>query len=132
MAFFWEYLNHSWERALKHSDEHALKNWVEFLDSAERDRQRDRIIAWRDRVSGDNFAVNAGEYEYYRRTSGFLWRIPDATCTHKARDHQYLYNLEKYGHKVYTRRDKASLSTAQQEVERRVTSGELGPLSPLE
>lgn len=45
---------------------------------------------------------------------------------------QYLYNLEVYGHKQYTRRDQAQLQAAQKSVEARVASGELGPLSPLE
>ena len=45
---------------------------------------------------------------------------------------QYLYNLEVYGHKQYSRRDKSDLEAAQVAVEARVASGELGPLSPLE
>lgn len=45
---------------------------------------------------------------------------------------QYLYNLEIYGHKQYSRRNKAELEAAQVAVEARAASGELGPLSPLE
>ena len=45
---------------------------------------------------------------------------------------QYLYNLEVYGHKQFSRRDKSDLEAAQVAVESRVASGELGPLSPLE
>lgn len=44
---------------------------------------------------------------------------------------QYLYNLEIYGHKQYTRRDKSELAVAQAAVEARAASGDLGPLSPL-
>jgi len=29
-----------------------------------------RIIAWKDRVTPDNFAVNSEEPEYYRRSAG--------------------------------------------------------------
>lgn len=45
---------------------------------------------------------------------------------------QYLYNLEVYGHKQYTRRDKGAIAAAQSAVNSRVNTGELGPLSPLE
>lgn len=45
---------------------------------------------------------------------------------------QYLYNLEVYGHKEYSRRDKSELAAAQNKVEDRAATGELGPLSPLE
>lgn len=45
---------------------------------------------------------------------------------------QYLYNLEVYGHKQFTRREKSELSKAQSAVESRVISGALGPLSPLD
>ena len=31
---------------------------------------RSRIIAWKDRVGPDNFAVNSEEAEYYRRSAG--------------------------------------------------------------
>lgn len=31
---------------------------------------RSRIIAWKDRVTPDNFAVNSEEPEYYRRSAG--------------------------------------------------------------
>jgi hypothetical protein len=45
---------------------------------------------------------------------------------------QYLYNLEVYGHKQYTRRDKADVARAQAAVDSRVSTGDLGPLSPLD
>jgi len=45
---------------------------------------------------------------------------------------QYLYNLEVYGHKEYTRRDKSELEQAQSKVDSRAATGDLGPLSPLE
>ena len=44
---------------------------------------------------------------------------------------QYLYNLEVYGHTIYTRRDKAELEAAQKKVNARAASGEIGPLSPI-
>ncbi|GAX74487.1 hypothetical protein CEUSTIGMA_g1936.t1 [Chlamydomonas eustigma] len=131
MSFIFELLQHTWSKTIKDADKEDLKNWQGFLESAEKDRERDRIIAWKDRTTPDNFAVNSEEPEYYRRTAGFLWRIKDATGTHKARNHQYLYNLEVFGHKQYTRRDPAAIAAAQAEVEARVSKGELGPLSPL-
>lgn len=127
MSFFLEYLQYSWASAAKDYDAQDLAAWTKFLDTAEKDRQRDRIIAWRDRVTGDNYAVNAEQPEYYRRSAGFVWRVPDTSGKNKARNHQYLYNLEVYGHKQYSRRDKADLAKAQSAVDDR-----LGPLSPLE
>ncbi len=44
---------------------------------------------------------------------------------------QYMYNLQAFGHRTYTRRDPAELSAAQKSVESRVATGELGGLSPL-
>lgn len=132
MSFIFEMLTHSWSQATKGSDKHDLENWQDFLDKTERDRQRDRIIAWKDRTTPDNYAVNSEESEYYRRSAGFVWRVRDPTGAHKARNHQYLYNLEVYGHKQYTRRDQAQLEAAQRAVDARASSGELGPLSPLE
>ena len=45
---------------------------------------------------------------------------------------QYLFFLKLYGHKHFSRRDRAELAAAQQAVASKVQSGELGPLSPLE
>lgn len=132
MSFVNEFIQGSWALRTRDYDSNDLKNWLNFVETAEKDRQRDRILAWKDRVTDDNYAANAGVSEYYRRTAGFLWRIPDETGKHKARDHQYLYNLEVYGHKTYTRRTADDLSKAQASVSARVVSGELGPLSPLE
>lgn len=132
MSFVAEYLQGSWAARTKDYDSKDLQTWLNFVEAAEKDRQRDRIIAWKDRVADDNYAVNAGQSEYYRRTAGFVWRIADESGKHKARDHQYLYNLEVYGHKQYTRRDATELGKAQAAVSSRVVSGELGPLSPLE
>uniref|UniRef100_A0A6U2FFM1 Uncharacterized protein n=1 Tax=Chlamydomonas euryale TaxID=1486919 RepID=A0A6U2FFM1_9CHLO len=132
MAFVFEMLTHAWGAATRDADRKDLENWQGFLDATERDRQRDRIIAWKDRTTPDNFAVNSEEPEYYRRSAGFVWRIKDPSGTHKARNHQYLYNLEVYGHKEYTRRDKSELEQAQSKVDSRAATGDLGPLSPLE
>lgn len=130
MSFLFEYINHAWGSAAKSYDSADLAAWTQFLEAAEKDRQRDRIISWKDRTTLDDYAVNAEQPEYYRRSAGFVWRVKDSTGTHRARNHQYLYNLEVYGHKVFTRRDKADLVAAEQAVASK--AAELGPLSPLE
>mmetsp|Transcript_19437 Transcript_19437/g.40665 ORF Transcript_19437/g.40665 Transcript_19437/m.40665 type:complete len:133 (-) Transcript_19437:148-546(-) len=132
MSFVFEMLTNAWGAATKDADNNDLANWHSNLDAQEKDRQRDRIIAWKDRVTPDNFAVNTEEPEYYRRSAGFVWRIKDPSGMHKARNHQYLYNLEVYGHKEYTRRDASELAAAQATVDSRAAIGNLGPLSPLE
>lgn len=132
MSFLFEYLNALWASNREGADKADQANWEGFMDSIEKDRQRDRIIAWKDRVTPDNFAVNSEEAEYYRRSAGFVWRIKDPSGTHKARNHQYLYNLDMYGHKEYKRRDKGDLEAAQKKVDARAASGELGPISPLQ
>mmetsp|Transcript_18567 Transcript_18567/g.39856 ORF Transcript_18567/g.39856 Transcript_18567/m.39856 type:complete len:132 (+) Transcript_18567:106-501(+) len=131
MSFVFEYLQGAFGRAQAGYDQKDVENWSNFLQQADRDRQRDRLVLWRDRTTTDDFAAS-GDSEYYRRTAGFVWRYKDVTGKHQARNHQYLYNLEVYGHRQYTRRDKADLQAAEQSVQARVVSGELGPLSPLE
>mmetsp|Transcript_13886 Transcript_13886/g.24340 ORF Transcript_13886/g.24340 Transcript_13886/m.24340 type:complete len:133 (+) Transcript_13886:113-511(+) len=132
MAFVGEYLTYLWSRKLPAYDVADLKAWNEFVDGAEKDRQRDRILGWRDRVANDDYAVNSEESEYYRRSAVFAWRIKDPTGKHKARSHQYLYNLEVHGHNVPSRRDKVELAAAQVAVNEKAAVGQLGPLSPLE
>lgn len=41
MSFIFELLTNSWARAIKDSDKEDLKNWQGFLDSKEKDRQRE-------------------------------------------------------------------------------------------
>mmetsp|Transcript_9814 Transcript_9814/g.24473 ORF Transcript_9814/g.24473 Transcript_9814/m.24473 type:complete len:133 (-) Transcript_9814:542-940(-) len=132
MSFVTEFIQGTWAARTRDYDSKDLKAWLDFTEQAEKDRQRERILGWKDRVSGDNYAVNAEEPEYYRRTAGFVWRIKDDSGKHKARNHQYLYNLEVYGHKQVSRRDTTELSKAQAAVASRVIAGDLGPLSPLD
>uniref|UniRef100_A0A7S3RAY3 Uncharacterized protein n=1 Tax=Dunaliella tertiolecta TaxID=3047 RepID=A0A7S3RAY3_DUNTE len=132
MSFLKEYLGWKWSEGASDYDAKDLKAWNDYLQSAEKDRQRDRIISWRDFVTTDNATVSTEDPHYYRRTAGFVWRIKDESGKHKARNHSYLYNLELHGHKQYTRRDKKELEAMQQEVNARVATGQLGPLNPLE
>ncbi|EFJ45943.1 hypothetical protein VOLCADRAFT_105741 [Volvox carteri f. nagariensis] len=129
MAFILEYLSYAWNK--NNDDAASYKEWTEFLDVAEKDRRRDRIIAWRERVMYDDYAVNSEEPIVYKRTAGFVWREVDHTGKHKNRNHTYLYNLHSFGHRVYTRRDPAEIAAAAKSVEDRVSQGELGGLSPL-
>ena len=41
MSFVFEFLQHSWAQKRKSSDAEDLKNWQGFLDSMEKDRQRE-------------------------------------------------------------------------------------------
>ncbi|GFR51650.1 hypothetical protein Agub_g14082, partial [Astrephomene gubernaculifera] len=129
MAFLLDYFAYQWEK--QNNDADSYKEWSEFLDVAEKDRRRDRIIAWRERVMYDDYAVNAEEPIVYKRTAGFVWREVDHTGTHKNRNHTYMYNLKSFGHKMYSRRDTAELTAAEKAVAERVRKGELGGLSPL-
>ncbi|KXZ43901.1 hypothetical protein GPECTOR_78g89 [Gonium pectorale] len=129
MAFILDYLAYTWEK--NNSDAASYKEWADFLDVAEKDRQRDRIIAWRDRVMYDDYAVNSEEPIVYKRTAGFVWREVDPTGKAKNRNHTYMYNLKAFGHRQYSRRDASELAAAEQAVAQRVSKGELGGLSPL-
>lgn len=129
MAFLLDYFAYLWDK--NNDDAASYKEWQQFLDVAEKDRRRDRIISWRERTMYDDYAANAEEPIIYKRTAGFVWRQVDPTGTHKNRNHTYMYNLQTFGHRTYTRRDPAELSAAQNSVESRVATGELGGLSPL-
>ena len=41
MSFVFEFLQHSWAQKIRSSDAEDLKNWQGFLDSKEKDRQRE-------------------------------------------------------------------------------------------
>jgi hypothetical protein len=41
MAFLYEYITHSWSAAAKNYNQDDLKAWTDFLDTAEKDRQRE-------------------------------------------------------------------------------------------
>ena len=43
MSFFTEYLSYFWGQQLKGYDAQDLKAWTEFLDVAEKDRQRECV-----------------------------------------------------------------------------------------
>ncbi|GLI68235.1 hypothetical protein VaNZ11_012585 [Volvox africanus] len=129
MAFILEYLSYVWTK--NNDDAASYKEWTDFLDVAEKDRRRDRIISWRERVMYDDYAVNAEEPIVYKRTAGFVWREVDHTGKHKNHNHTYMYNLQTFGHRVYSRRDPAELAAAHAVVADRVTKGDLGGLSPL-
>ncbi|PNH06869.1 hypothetical protein TSOC_006719 [Tetrabaena socialis] len=129
MAFILDYFSYIWEK--NNSDADSYKEWSGFLDVAEKDRRRDRIIAWRDRTMYDDYAANAEEPIIYKRTAGFVWRQLDPTGQAKNRNHTYMYNLQTFGHRTYSRRDGAELTAASKSVAERVKKGELGGLSPL-
>ncbi|KAG2482655.1 hypothetical protein HYH03_018428 [Edaphochlamys debaryana] len=129
MSFILDFLSYTWN--VQNDDAASYKEWQDFLDVAEKDRRRDRIISWRDRVMYDDYAVNADEPIIYKRTAGFVWREVDPTGQAKNRNHTYMYNLKSFGHRTYSRRDKSDLAAAEQAVAARVKRGELGGLSPL-
>ncbi|PNW80103.1 hypothetical protein CHLRE_08g378050v5 [Chlamydomonas reinhardtii] len=129
MAYILDFLSYMWEK--NNDDSASYKEWQDFLDVAEKDRRRDRIIAWRERTMYDDYAANAEEPIIYKRTAGFVWREVDPTGQAKNRNHTYMYNLKTFGHRSYTRRDPSELQAAATSVEARVKSGELGGLSPL-
>ncbi|MEW5310904.1 MAG: hypothetical protein WDW38_002658 [Sanguina aurantia] len=228
------YLQNSWSRS--NPDAASKENWEATMDVVEKDRQRDRILAWRDRVGGNDCPVRrelapwrsdavcpnttgpgssrralgltqaaakvstqrhvsgrshgAGgvspsgpgsssrgrarscrnpRSDTARRLTGHTARTqrwhsvvrraaPEgdactraglhACCAHQSAHkitaactgivypthvaRPYLYNLEVYGHKVYSRRSAKDIASADEENSRRVEAGELGPLSPLD
>lgn len=131
MFFLFEYFQNSWAAGTEARDAADKANWEDTWNRQEKERQRDRILAWRDRVAHNDYAANSEDSEFYYRSAGTVWRFQDPTGTHKARNHQYLYNLEVLGHKTYSRRDPQELAAAHADVATRVASGELGALSPV-
>ncbi|MEW5301649.1 MAG: hypothetical protein WDW36_004496 [Sanguina aurantia] len=149
------YLQNSWSRS--NPDAASKENWEATMDVVEKDRQRDRILAWRDRVGGNDCPVrrelapwrsdavcpNTTGPGSSRRALGLTQAAAKvSTQRHvSGRSHgaggvspsgPYLYNLEVYGHKVYSRRSAKDIASADEENSRRVEAGELGPLSPLD